>query len=139
MLKLALEAGYSETGLLLMTLAIVALVFCGIIMAKRAWFRLTCRTIVFLLMLALLGYVLPLLAALWASPHVPAGLMTLIALFTPVVNIATALLCRTGGFLRNAFWPWPSALSPLSWFWCPKRVCPKPAISSGCFSSILCR
>ncbi len=95
MLKLAVEAGYSETGVLLVTLAIVALVFCGIITVQRAWFRLTRRTVVFLLMLALLGYELPLLAALWASPYVPAGLMTLIASFTPVVTVATALLCRT--------------------------------------------
>jgi O-acetylserine/cysteine efflux transporter len=95
MLKLAVEAGYPETGVLLVTLALVALVFWTIVAVQGLWFALTRRTIVFLIMLALLGYVFPLLAALWASPYVPAGLMTLIASFTPVVTVATALLCRT--------------------------------------------
>jgi drug/metabolite transporter (DMT)-like permease len=47
------------------------------------------------LVIALLGYVLPLLAALWAAPHVPAGVLTLIASFSPVVSVAAAISWRT--------------------------------------------
>lgn len=95
MLKLAAEAGFPGTGILLVTLAIIAAVFCVILTLRRAWFRPTRRIVVFLLVVAMLGYVLPLLAALWAAPHVPAGAMTLIASFTPLVTVATALLFRT--------------------------------------------
>jgi len=95
MLKLASEAGYSGPSVLLATLAIVAVALVGITSLRRAWFRPTREIAVFLIVIAMLGYILPLLAALWAAPHVPAGIMTLIASFTPVVAVATALLLRT--------------------------------------------
>ncbi len=95
MLKLAAEAGFPGTGVLLITLAIVALVFAVIVTVQGAWFRPTREIIVFLFVIAMLGYVLPLLAALWAAPRVPAGIMTLIASFTPVVSVACALLLRS--------------------------------------------
>ena len=95
MLKLAAEAGFPGTGVLLVTLALVAAVLCAILTLRGGWFLPDGRTFVFLLVIALLGYVLPLLAALWAAPRVPAGTMTLIASFTPVVTVATALLLRT--------------------------------------------
>ena len=95
MLKLAAEAGFPGTGVLLITLALVALVFAVIVTVQGAWFRPTPEIIVFLFVIAMLGYVLPLLAALWAAPRVPAGIMTLIASFTPVVSVACALTLRS--------------------------------------------
>ena len=95
MLKLTAEAGFPGTGVLLVTLAIVAIVFSAIVTVRRSWIRPTRDVLVFLLVIALLGYVLPLLAAVWAAPHVPAGVLTLIVSFTPVVSVAVALSFRT--------------------------------------------
>lgn len=94
-MKLATEAGFPGIGILLVTLALVAPVFWMIVALRGAWFRPTWPIVRFLVVIALLGYVLPLLAALWAAPHVPAGLMTMIASFTPVVSVACALSFRT--------------------------------------------
>ncbi|MDA0220139.1 MAG: DMT family transporter [Proteobacteria bacterium] len=95
MLKLATQAGFPGTGVLLVALALIACVYLGLIVVRRRCFRLTRAMLLFFLVIALLGYVLPLLVALWAAPHVPAGLMTLIASFTPVVAVVTALAFRT--------------------------------------------
>lgn len=95
MLKLAAEAGFPGPGVLLVTLALIAVVFCVLLTLRRGWYRLTRRVLVFLAVVSLLGFVLPLLAALWAAPHVAAGTMTLIASFTPLVTVATALAFRT--------------------------------------------
>jgi len=95
MLKLATQAGFPGIGILLVTLAMIAPVFWAIVAIRGRWFRPTRRILVFLLVIALLGYVLPLLAALWAAPHVPAGILTMIASFTPVVSVATAIAFRT--------------------------------------------
>ncbi len=95
MLKLATQGGYPEIGILLVALVIVAVVFWAIIAVRRAWFRPRRDIVVFLFVLAMLGYVVPLLAVLWAAPHVPAGIMTLIVSFTPVVTVATVLALRT--------------------------------------------
>ncbi len=95
MLKLAARAGYPEAGALAAMLAIVAAAYWVAIAWRGAWFRPTRRIVVFLLAVATLGYVLPLLAALFAARHVDAGVMTLVASFTPIVAVATALAFRT--------------------------------------------
>tara|TARA_B100000676_G_scaffold14190_1_gene12773 strand:+ start:2906 stop:3853 length:948 start_codon:yes stop_codon:yes gene_type:complete len=95
MFKLAVEAGLPEIGILMVALVLVVVAFGAVIAWKHAWFRLNAEIIVFLIVVAVLGYVLPLLAALWAASHVGAGMMTLIASFTPIVTVATALLFRT--------------------------------------------
>lgn len=95
MLKLATEGGYPEIGTLLAAMVAIAVVFWAAVALRGAWFRFRRDAVVFFLVVALLGYVLPLLAALWASSHVPAGLMTLIVSFTPVVTVAVVLLLRT--------------------------------------------
>ncbi len=95
MLKLAAEAGFPGPGILLVTLALISAVFCVLLTLRRGWYLPTGRVLVFLAVVSLLGFVLPLLAALWAAPHVAAGTMTLIASFTPLVTVATALAFRT--------------------------------------------
>ncbi|MBT6206029.1 MAG: DMT family transporter [Rhodospirillaceae bacterium] len=95
MLKLTAEAGYPPIGTLMAALAMVATAYWTVLIWRRAWFRVNCEVLLFLLMIAGLGYVLPLIAVLWAAPHVDAGLMTLIASFTPIVTVATAVLFRT--------------------------------------------
>jgi len=95
LLKLVTEAGYPGPGVLLVTLAVIAVAYLALLTLRRRLFRPTPRSLAFFVVIALLGYVLPLLAALWAAPRVPAGLMTLIASFTPVVSVVTALAFRT--------------------------------------------
>lgn len=51
--------------------------------------------VLFFVVTGLLGYVAPLVAILYAAPHVSAGVLALIASFTPVVTLVVALLLRS--------------------------------------------
>lgn len=95
LIKLATQAGYPPVGVLLVSLALIAAAFWLLLALRRSWFAPTRKVLVFLFVVAMLGYVLPLLAALWAAPRVPAGVMSLIASFTPVVAVAAALATRS--------------------------------------------
>ena len=95
MLKLAIQGGYDEITVLFIALVLITVSYFLILVVRRALFRITKEVVIFLLVTALLGYVIPLLAVLYAAPFLPAGIMTLIACLTPVVTIAVAVLLRT--------------------------------------------
>ncbi len=95
MLKLAMEGGYDEVTVLFIALFVVSVCYFVILVARRSLFRLNVEILVFLFVTGLLGYVIPLLAVLYAAPYLPAGIMTMIACLTPVVTVVVALLLRT--------------------------------------------
>ena len=95
MIKLATLNGYAEISVLFIALALISVVYVILLTFRRALFRVTRERFVFLVIISLLGYVLPLLAAVYAAPHVDAGVMTLLVSLTPVVTVATALILRT--------------------------------------------
>lgn len=95
MLKLAAEAGRSEISVLFVALVPISLLFCALLALRRAFFRLTGEIAAFLVITGLLGYVIPLIAVLYVAPQVSAGVLTLVASFTPVVTVAIALLLRS--------------------------------------------
>ena len=95
MLKLAAESGHAEINVLTTALVLLSVIFTGILLARREIFRLTAERLLFFVVIGLLGYVVPLAAALHAAPHITAGLLTLIATLAPVVTISVALLLRS--------------------------------------------
>ncbi len=95
MLKLALQGGYDEITVLTVSLALISIAYFGVMLVRAKRFRLTWEVVVFLVVTAMLGYLIPLLAVLYAAPHMPVGIMTLIASLAPVVTVGTALLLRT--------------------------------------------
>ncbi len=95
MLKLAGQAGYSELNILMLALVLLSAVFASLLVARGETFTLNRGRLVFLGVTAVLGYIAPLLAALHAAPHIPAGVLTLIASLTPMLTISVALIFKT--------------------------------------------
>jgi len=95
MLKLAALDGIDEITILFVMLVIVSVCFTAPLIVARRGFALTSERVQFLFITGLLGYALPLAAAVYAAAHVPAGIMTLIASFTPLVTVAVALAVRS--------------------------------------------
>ena len=95
MLKLAMQGGYGEIAVLFIALLLISIGYFLFLCLRRALFFPTREIIVFLVVTSVLGYVIPLLAAIYAAPYLPAGIMTLIASLTPVVTVSVALLLRT--------------------------------------------
>ena len=95
MLKLAVQSGYDELNALLLALVLISAVYAVMMGIRRAWFRLDRARLEFFVIIAIIGYILPMGATLYAAPAVPAGILTLIASFAPVVTFAVALGLRT--------------------------------------------
>ncbi|MEM7225611.1 MAG: DMT family transporter [Pseudomonadota bacterium] len=95
MLKLAAQGGQSELNILMLAMVLLSIVFTCLMVARRQLFRVTFANIRFFLIIGLIGYVAPLLAALQAAPHIPAGILSLIATMAPVATISIALVLRS--------------------------------------------
>ena len=95
MLKLALQGGHDEITVLTISLGLIGLAYLAVLVARGKLFRLTWDIVVFLVLTALMGYLIPLLAVLYAAPYLPVGIISLIASLSPVVTVSTALLLRT--------------------------------------------
>lgn len=95
MLKRAAGIGLSEISVLMVALLLLSVIFAALLLVRDGMFRLSLERIRFLAIIGLLGYVFPLLAALYAAPHLPAGILTLIATSAPVATIVTVLLLRS--------------------------------------------
>jgi len=95
MLKLAAESGHSEIDVVTVALALISIFFGALLVLRRGVFRPSRDVLVFMIVTSLLGYVAPLVAILYAAPHVSAGVLALIAAFTPVVTLLVALLLRS--------------------------------------------
>ena len=95
MLKLAAEGGYGELTVLLIAMFLVSSCYFVILLVRRSPFRLTAKSLEFFAITGFIGYALPLAAVLYAAPHLPAGVITLIICFTPMISIVVALVART--------------------------------------------
>ena len=95
MLKLAVQGGYDEITVLFIALVLISVGYFVFLLIGRRVFLLTKESSIFFVITAVLGYVIPLFGAIYAAPHLPAGIMTLIATLTPIVTICVALALRT--------------------------------------------
>ena len=95
MLKLAVEEGYHELNILLLALTLISVIYGVMVVAMRRLFSIDRERIVFFVVIALIGYVIPMGATLYAADHVPAGILTLLASLAPLFTFAVAIIFRT--------------------------------------------
>ncbi|MGI9316166.1 MAG: DMT family transporter [bacterium] len=95
MLKFAALSGLGEINLLMVTLVLLALVFSGYVILKGESLRYSREWVLFLFVIAFLGYVAPLGVTLFVAPHITVGALSMIACLAPVVTILLALLYRS--------------------------------------------
>lgn len=95
MLKLTSEGGFSEITAITVAMFLISAFFLPLLLLRRAFFRPTFKALLFLAVTALLGYVLPMAILLQAAAHLPAGILSLIASFSPLVTVVLALLLRS--------------------------------------------
>lgn len=94
MLKLAARGGYSEPAALLIALVLLSLVFSAMTLGRGAAIRPDAALLRFLIVIACLGYVIPLIATLHASTALGAGVLSLAACMAPVVAMLAAIALR---------------------------------------------
>ena len=104
MLKLAVESGYRELNVLMVSLALIAIIYGVLLAIRRGFFRLTYQRLQFFVVIAIIGYLVPMGATLFAAPYVPAGILVLIASLAPMFTFAVALSLRTESVSRARIW-----------------------------------
>ncbi len=95
MLKFASLSNTGEIDLLLITLLFLVVVFSGYVLIRGQSLKLRLGWLPFLVVIALVGYIVPLGVTLWVAPHVPVGILSLVACLAPVLTVGFALLLRT--------------------------------------------
>ena len=124
MLKLSLSTGYSELQLILVSLMLVAVTYFCVLVVRRGLFSFTGSRLKFFLSTALLGYVIPLCAILYAGHTIAAGMLSLIISTAPLFTFAAAFLGGTEaisrlrmvamalGFMATTLVLWPEFVTP---------------------------
>lgn len=95
MLKFAALSEAGEIDLLLITLLFLVVAFSAYVLVRGESLRLPLDWLPFLLVIALVGYVIPLGITLWVAPHVSVGVLSLVACLAPVLTVGFALILRT--------------------------------------------
>lgn len=104
MLKLAVESGYNQFNVLLLALLLISIIYGALITIKGQFFRFNYERLKFFFVVAVIGYIVPMGATLVAAPHVPAGILTLIASLSPLFTFAAALALRTEPVSKTRIW-----------------------------------
>ncbi|KZY38760.1 hypothetical protein A3731_13845, partial [Roseovarius sp. HI0049] len=95
MLKLTSQGGYSEISVVMIALVLLSVAFLAISHVRGEHIRSLRGVVPFLLITSVLGYVIPLFAALTAAGEISTGLLSLTGCTSPVVAVLVALLLRT--------------------------------------------
>lgn len=95
MLKFAALSEAGSIDILMLMLVVLSLVYSVYVLSVGDSLRFPAGWIPFLLVTAMLGYVLPLGITLLVVPHIAVGTLSLIACLAPVVTVALALAFRT--------------------------------------------
>lgn len=95
MLKLTSSGGYSEIAVVMIALVLLSVAFLAISHVRGEHIRSLRGIVPFLLVTSVLGYVIPLIAALTAAAEISTGLLSLTGSTAPVAAITIALLLRT--------------------------------------------
>lgn len=111
MLKIAVLSGISYVGILTLTTVGVGIGMTAIALLRKRKPEFKSRHIIFYLVCALCGYMLPMIAELLVIAHMPAGLLTLIVSISPLATLLFAWamktdvisLPRVAGILLGAF------------------------------------
>ncbi len=95
LLKIAELSGISYIGILTLTTLGVGCGMCLIALLRRRRPRFSPRHILFYVVCAVTGYLLPMVAELWVIGHMPAGVLTLIVATAPLATLLIAWLIKS--------------------------------------------
>jgi len=92
--KLAVSTGHHSFGLITWQMTIMAVVLGIIVLVRRSVIYLDRTHLVFFLVIALVGTLIPNSISYWATFHLPAGVMALIIAVVPVFSLIIATVFR---------------------------------------------
>lgn len=95
LLKVAVLSGISYVGILTLTTVGVGVGMITIALVRRRMPRFSPRHMVFYLVCALSGYLVPMVAELLVIAHMPAGMLTLIVSMAPLATLLIAWIMKT--------------------------------------------
>ena len=95
MLKMADNSGYTDLQVLVLALGCISIVYGLLVLLRRRWVAITRHALVFFVVTALVGYIIPIVVTLTVAPHLSAGVIVILASLAPAVTFATAALFRT--------------------------------------------
>ena len=95
LLKVAVLSGISYVGILTLTTVGVGVGMITIALVRRRMPRFSPRHMVFYLVCALSGYLVPMVAELLVIAHMPAGVLTLIVSMAPLATLLIAWVMKT--------------------------------------------
>ncbi len=96
--KIAVSAGYEPFGLIFWQFVIAAVLTSTILLAQRRAFPLSRKTLVFCLLIALLGTLVPNTTSYRAAFFLPSGIMSIVIATVPMFAFPIALLMGTDWF-----------------------------------------
>ncbi len=104
MLKLAVQSGHSEINILIIALVLISIVYGSLLCIRRQFFKLTQARFRFFLVIAVIGYLVPMAATLYAARQVSAGILALLVSLSPLFTFAAALVSGTEPVSRIRIW-----------------------------------
>ena len=95
LLKIAELSGISYIGILTLTTLGVSIGMSLIALLRQRRPRFGARHVVFYIVCAATGYLLPMIVELWVIGQMPAGVLTLIVAMAPIVTLLLAWLIKS--------------------------------------------
>jgi len=96
--KFAISAGYNPLGMIVWQLGVSAAVLGLVLLFRRMSIRIQRQHLVYLLIIAFIGTLIPNTLSLLATRHLPAGIIALVLATVPIASLSIALLCRIESF-----------------------------------------
>lgn len=96
--KIAVSSGHQPLGLIFWQLLFSSIVLAGISLRRRLWPRFNRRTLLFFLVIGLIGTILPNSFSYLAAAQLPAGVMAIVIASVPMFSLAIAGTLRIERF-----------------------------------------
>lgn len=96
--KIAVSTGHQPLGLIVWQFLISIIILGGFVLARRTRITINRQTVVFYILIALMGTIVPNSASYLAAAQLPAGVMAIIIATVPMFALVIALLVRLERF-----------------------------------------
>ena len=127
LMQIAVSEGYRHLGLIFWQMVIMALLFGLVQIVRGKSVPLSRPALWVYLVIALLGSLLPATALYEAARHLPAGLLSILIAFVPLITFPMAILARTDEFDWKRFGGLVFGLFGVAMIVLPESSLPDPA------------
>ena len=127
LMQITVSEGYRHLGLIFWQLVIMSLFFGSVQMIRGKPLPLSLSALQVYLIIALLGSTLPAAALYEAARHLPAGLLSILIAFVPLITFPMAILVRTDKFDWKRFGGLVLGLLGVAMIVLPETSLPDPA------------